>query len=156
MHIIFGHVSYWQVPILRLLKYFKFEVFYLYIDAKTKIKKNDIATKLKNKNIYPLPLELEKKIFIKSILSALGTSITPKTTKVLNKQRVPRKKISDSIPLNIYKRFGWTPPIKGFSEKEELNLRRDFVIKEGVQKKYLDILDSLSEDYEKKYFDSIM
>ena len=66
MHIIFGYVSYWQVPILRLLKYFKFEVFYLHIDAKTKVKKNDIATKLKNKNIYPLPLELEKKIFIKS------------------------------------------------------------------------------------------
>jgi len=40
MHIIFGHVSYWQVSILRLLKYFKFEVFYLYINAKTEIKKN--------------------------------------------------------------------------------------------------------------------
>ena len=112
-----------------------------------------------SKNILTIPFEqfvLNPNIFIKSILSALGTSITPKTTKILNKQRVPRKKISDSIPLNIYKRFGWTPPIKGFSEKEELNLRRDFVIKEGVQKKYLDILDSLSEDYEKKYFNNII
>ena len=54
MHIIFGYVSYWQVPILRLLKYFKFEVFYLHIDAKTKVKKNDIATKLKNKIIKQL------------------------------------------------------------------------------------------------------
>ena len=66
MHIIFGYVSNWQVPILRLLKYFKFEIFYLYIDAKTKIKKYEIATKLKNKNIYPLPIELKKEIFTKS------------------------------------------------------------------------------------------
>ena len=66
MHIIFGYVSYWQVPILRLLNYFKFKIFYLHIDAKTKIKKYEIATKLKNKNIYPLPIELEKKIFSES------------------------------------------------------------------------------------------
>ena len=65
MHIIFGYVSYWQAPILRVLRYFKFEVFYLYIDAKTDIKKNEIATKLKNKNIYPLPIELEKKNFFR-------------------------------------------------------------------------------------------
>jgi hypothetical protein len=49
MHIIFGHVSNWQVPILRLLKYFRLNVFYLHIEAKTKIKKCEIATKLKKK-----------------------------------------------------------------------------------------------------------
>ena len=62
MHIIFGYVSYWHIPVLRVLKFFKLNVFYLYVDAKTKIKKNEIATKLKVNNIYPLPIELEKRI----------------------------------------------------------------------------------------------
>ena len=62
MHIIFGYVSHWQVPVLRLLKYFKLNVFYLQIVAETKIKKCEIATKLKKSNIYPLPIELEKQI----------------------------------------------------------------------------------------------
>ena len=47
MHIIFGNVGYWQVFLPKILSYFKFKVFYLYIDAKSNIKKNAIATKLK-------------------------------------------------------------------------------------------------------------
>jgi len=62
MHIIFGYVSHWNIPLLRILKYFKPNVFYLNIDAKTETKKNEIATKLKKNNIYPLPIELEKRI----------------------------------------------------------------------------------------------
>ena len=46
----------WQVPMLKVLRYFKLNVYYLYIIAKTDIKKNEIATKLKKNNIYPLPL----------------------------------------------------------------------------------------------------
>ena len=55
MHIIFGHVLPWQVPIMKILKYFNLNVFYLHIDSKTEIKKNKIAIKLKKNNIYPLP-----------------------------------------------------------------------------------------------------
>ena len=62
MHIIFGYISYWQVPILKILKYFKFNVYYLYIEAKTDVTKNEIATKLRKNNIFPLPIEFEKKI----------------------------------------------------------------------------------------------
>ena len=62
MHIIFGYVSYWHIPVLRVLKFFKLNVFYIYVDAKTKIKKNEIATKLKANNIFQLPIELEKRI----------------------------------------------------------------------------------------------
>ena len=47
---------------MKILKYFKFNVYYLWIDAKTDIKKNEIATKLKKNNIFPLPIELENKI----------------------------------------------------------------------------------------------
>ena len=62
MYFIFGNVGYWQIPILKILKYFKLNVYYLYIEAKSDIKKNVIATKLKKNDIFPLPIELEKKI----------------------------------------------------------------------------------------------
>ena len=69
MHIIFGNVTHWQMFILRILKYLKFQVFYLYIDVKTDIKKNEIATKLEKNNILPLPLEFQKKISPKASYS---------------------------------------------------------------------------------------
>ncbi len=68
MHIIFGNVTYWQIPILITLKFFKFKVFYLYLRAKSVHKKNEIATKLKKNNIFPLPLEFEKRISPKTSL----------------------------------------------------------------------------------------
>ena len=52
MHIIFGFVTYWQMPLLRILKYLKFQVFYVHIEAKSDIKKNEIATKLKKIIFY--------------------------------------------------------------------------------------------------------
>jgi len=47
---------------MRILKYFKLNVYYLSINAETNTKKIQIADKLKKKDIYPLPIELEKKI----------------------------------------------------------------------------------------------
>ena len=73
MYIIFGNVGYWQIPILKILKYFKLNVYYLYIEAKSDIKKNEIATKLKKHNIFPLPIEFQKKISPKASFS-LGTN----------------------------------------------------------------------------------
>ena len=68
MHIIFGNLTSWQMPILKLLKQLRFKVFYLNIIANSDFKKNEIANKLKKKNILPLPIELEKKILQKSTL----------------------------------------------------------------------------------------
>ena len=66
MHIIFGHVSSWQVHLIKLLKYFKFKVSYLYIESKSEFQRNEIATQLKKKNITPLLIEFEKQIHRKS------------------------------------------------------------------------------------------
>ena len=63
MHIIFKNVAYWQMPILRILRYFKFNIYYLYVDANSAIKKNKIASKLKKVNVFPLPIEFEKNIY---------------------------------------------------------------------------------------------
>ena len=38
----------------------------------------------------------------------------------MKKQNIPRKKVSDGISLDIYKRCGWVPPDKKLSEAEEL------------------------------------
>jgi len=69
MHIIFGNVTHWQILILITLKYFKFKVFYLGIDAKSDIQKNEIAIKLKKNNIFPLSIEFQKKISPKASFS---------------------------------------------------------------------------------------
>ena len=91
-----------------------------------------------------------------NINNLLETSSSRHTAKVLKKQRVPRKKISDGIPLEIYKRFGWEPGEKNLDEKKELNKRREYIIKKGVSNKYLKILDELSVNYEKKYLKKII
>ena len=62
MHIVFGHVGYWQIPLIKLLKYFKLKVFYVFIESKTEFQRNEIANQLKKKNITPLPIEFEKQI----------------------------------------------------------------------------------------------
>ena len=45
MHIIFKKVSYWQIPILVLLKNFKFNIYYAYINSKSDLESNKIAYK---------------------------------------------------------------------------------------------------------------
>ena len=64
MHIIFGKIYYWFLPILIILRYFKFKVFYLKIGAKADNKRETIAIKLKNNNVLPLPLEFEKNFLL--------------------------------------------------------------------------------------------
>ena len=66
MQIIFGHVGYWQIPIIRLLKFFRLRVFYLYIESGSEFQRNEIASQLKKRNITPLLLEFEKEINRKS------------------------------------------------------------------------------------------
>jgi len=73
MHIIFGYISSWSLPAIKLLKLLKFNVYYIYIDEVDLDKKNEIASKLKKNNIYPLPLEKEKKILPEASFSLCET-----------------------------------------------------------------------------------
>jgi len=120
--------------------------------------KKNILKKNKNK-IMTIPFELfalNPHPYIKKIEIFLSTKASKNTKNSLIKQNVPRKKISDGIPLDVYKRCGWKPPIKNFTERDELNLRRDFALKSRARKKYLDILDKMSNQYEKKYLGAIL
>jgi len=77
----------------------------------------------------------------------LSSKITKKTIKTLNEQNVPREKIADGIPLEIYKRCGWEPPEKDLSEEEELEKRRKWAIEMGATTDALNILDSMTQEY---------
>ena len=66
MQIIFQHISYSQIPLIRLLKFFRFNVFYIDIESGSEFQRNEIASQLKKRNITPLLLEFEKEINRKS------------------------------------------------------------------------------------------
>jgi hypothetical protein len=47
--------------------------------------------------------------------------------------------------------LGWEPPAKGLSERDELNMRRQFAVEEGASNHEMEILDKISDDYENTY-----
>ena len=83
--------------------------------------------------------------FISAIHHSFGIRIPPQ-----EKQKVPRKKISDGIPLAIYKRCGWEQPDSNMTEKEELGKRRQFAIDNGASEQAMIVLDQLCKNYENK------
>jgi len=118
-------------------------------DFKNKFKKEY------DSQILTIPFEhfvLDPWSYINKIKNTLKSKITHQTKKVIKKQRVPRKKISDGIPLAIYKRCGWEPPDPNMTEVEELQKRRQFAIDNGASNNAIDTLDQLCENYEKNYF----
>jgi hypothetical protein len=110
-----------------------------------KYKKNLITVPFEKfvKNPYP---------YLNTIVNIMETNNSKKTSQILKKQKIPRKKIADSLKLDIYKRCGWKPPVRNLSEKDELNLRRNYAIKNNVSQKLMNLLDCLSSEYEKKNF----
>ena len=125
-----------------------------------------LVTNFKNQNnelldskTITIPFELfvlDPWPFMEKIKNMLNSKISSTTKKILKKQNVPRVKISDGIPLAVYKRCGWEKPVPGFSEKDELAKRREFAVKQGAGVNALNILDNLSDQYEKKYLNRIL
>jgi len=66
MHIVFGYVSTWQIPIMLVFKFFKLKVYYIHINTNSNVKKIKIAEKMRKKDIYPLPIEFNEKISSKA------------------------------------------------------------------------------------------
>ena len=62
MHIIFENIVVGLYPIIKLLRFFEIDVFYLNIKAKNKLKKELFSEKLKKNNVIPLPIEKQEKI----------------------------------------------------------------------------------------------
>ena len=134
-------------------------IYYMHYSSIQNTKTRNKISKNKKNKFISLSFEqfvLKPEKYIDTILKLINTDFSKNTKKILREQRVPRKKISDGMPLAIYKRCGWTPPNLSFNEIEELNVRRNFAIKNNVSNKCLKILDKLSAEYEKKYFKKLI
>ena len=90
MHIIFAAVNNWHIPLLTILKFLKFKVFYLNIESETELEQNKLAAKLKKKNIIPLPIEFEKNISSASSYSLFSYDINENSYKT-NVRMIPDK-----------------------------------------------------------------
>ena len=124
------------------------------ISELTEAFKSDFKKQYGNQ-ILTIPFEsfvLNPWSYMKNIESALKSKITHRTKRIMKKQKVPRDKISDGIPLKTYKRCGWEPPEKGLDEKQELGKRRQYAIEKGASKEAMEVLDRICQEYEKKYF----
>jgi hypothetical protein len=94
-------------------------------------------------------------MYMKLFEKVLGSRITKYTKKMMRKQKVPREKYADSIDLDIYRRCGWQPPKEGFSERHELQYRRDGVARKASAEA-MQVLDGLCDEYENEYMDGTL
>ena len=122
---------------------------YYFTKRTSKIKKL-----IRSKNLISIPFEnfvINPLNYLNQIENFIKSKKTTSTSKRLKRERVPRRKIADGIPLEIYKRCGWVPSNEDLNEREELKKRREFAINQGVKNRFIEILDKLSFDYEKEY-----
>ena len=117
--------------------------------AKTFIAKN---TKLNNQ-ILTIPFEtfvIKPQPYLEKLEKFFGTEMSHKTKRILKQQKIPRKKVSDSLNFAAYKHAGWEPPETTFTERQELDKRRDYALSQGASKDAMDALDAISQSYEEK------
>ena len=123
----------------------------------TELSENYKKQKVEDNNVQVLTIPFEPFVldpwpYLKKIEDFLGSKIISKTKRMIKKQNIPRKKISDGIPLPIYKRCGWEPSEMKLSEKEELEKRRQFAVEQGASNPSLKVLDKLCVSYESNYY----
>ena len=102
-------------------------------------------------NIIFIPFEnfvTDPSPYMALIYKSLQTNQTKLTKNILKREKVPRKKFSDGLNLKVYEKFGWTKPIKGFTERDELNERIKWTKEMNISYKCSKILDEISEKYE--------
>ena len=130
----------------------------IYLIEDMTIKNNLVRNRLNKRNeknlitIYFEDFVHNPNKYLKIIQNIVGNKFSNQINNILKKHKIPRKKIADGIDLAIYRRCGWKPPIEDFNEEQELNLRRNFAIKNKVSKHALNTLDRIAHDYEKNFY----
>ena len=87
-------------------------------------------SKIYKKNFLSIPFEnfvINPNPFLTKIEKLVGYKFSNKLSKVLIREKIPRKKIADGINLKIYKKYGWEPGQSNLSEELEIEKRMDFV-----------------------------
>ena len=127
-----------------------FNIFTMYnenIRNRKKIKnllgKNYICVSFEKFTIDPMTI-------LKKISKSLKNRITKATMQEMRIQKIPRKKFFNTPQTQIYKKVGGSlSNIE--SRKKDIERKIKIFKKKGATKKYLDLLEKISKDYEKKY-----
>lgn len=88
--------------------------------------------------------------YLAAIERLLETARTPRTSRVLRAQRVPRDLVAAGPAKAIYKRYRWTKPQRGASEEDVLAKKRAFA-EQHASPEALDVLDHLASVYLQRY-----
>lgn len=107
--------------------------------------------------IMILPFErfvLDPGPYLRALEALLGTTVTSRTRREMKRQRVPRQRIADGLPLKAYKGYGWEPAMKASDERRELEKRRQFASAEASPEG-LRVLDALCAAYEAEYLSGL-
>ena len=121
-----------------------------YISRLTAKNKKTILSKYK-KNILTIPFEkfvINPYPYIDKMSKLIGTSKSKSTLLEMTKQNVPRKKISDSIDIEIYKRYGLQKSNPNYNEIQEIELRKKIIYKDNIKDKYRNMLEEMIITYQ--------
>jgi len=132
----------------------------LFIDKFTSLseKTKSELTKEQSERLITIPFEefvLNPFPYVEKISSSLESEITKKTKREMKKQNVPRQKIADGLSLEVYKRFGWEPSKKGYTERDELDERYNYALTKIITKENIKFLDKIVKEYDDKYMINI-
>ena len=84
---------------------------------------------------------------LRTLEALLDTQVTRRTRREMKRQRVPRRRIADGLPLKAYKLYGWEPAMKESDERRELEKRWRYTAAEASPEG-MRVLDELCARYE--------
>ena len=130
-------------------------IYYMYKDNVIKrskliklLGKNFLSVQFENFTSNPLPV-------LNKISKSLKSKITKSTLREMKNQKIPRDHFFKTPQTEIYQKVGGSlPNVKN----RELDILRKIKIfkKKGASKKYLDLLEKISLNYEKKFISKIL
>jgi hypothetical protein len=97
------------------------------------------------------PFVLDPAPWLRRMELFIGAHTTSETVRHLKRQRVPRARIADGLPLPVYKRFGWEGADQRLDERAELDKRRAFAA-QHASAEGMEVLDRLCADYEARWW----
>ena len=107
------------------------------------LKNNYICVPFEKFTVDPMPI-------LKKISKSLNTKITQITLKEMKNQKIPRKNFFNTPQITLYKQAGGS--LIDIADRKKDIVRKIAIFKKnGATKKYLDLLEKISKDYENKY-----
>lgn len=116
----------------------------------------DSMNKESQSTIIEVPFEkfvFNPRYYVDTIAKSLGTLVDKRTVRAMNKQKVPRKSLTDAPENKYYRKQGWVPPPVGenLTLEDEFNKGIEFAISSGASKISLDLLEELQSNYLQRY-----